>query len=245
MKHLKYIGAVLMMLLVVNFYTPFAYAAAFAGVDNFDSYSNGDLNGNSGGSGWSTAWAGDTTFDVQGSVTYNSSAKAMGVVSNTSAEDDILRTFPGTDSGDFYFALRTNTTTVTSDYCSIEIWNGATFGGVLAQLNLGTTELRTYDGSFHALTTFSADTWYIINVNFVSTTQFKVRWKVGGGSFSSFTSDMTYTSSVSSPDKINLAVLRNSASDCYMDEFGTSDPDGGGGGGASPTSSGDDIIAFI
>lgn len=213
------------LLLTLNFFVaPLAYAAAYAGIDNFDSYGNGDLNGLNSGSGWATAWSGSVNYDVQAATTFNSSTKAVQVTGG-GAENDISRTFTGVDSGDFYWAMRTNSTATNADYCGIEIWNGGTFGGVLGQLNQGDGTLRTYDGSFHTLTSFSADTWYIINVNFVSSTQFKVRWKVSGGTFSAFTSPMTYTSSVTSPDKINLACLDVNSTVDYFDEFGTSDPD--------------------
>ena len=64
--------------------------ADWSATDNFDSYSNGDLNTQNGGTGWSAAWSGATSYDVQGTTTY-SGAKAVQFV-HAAGDQQIDRT---------------------------------------------------------------------------------------------------------------------------------------------------------
>jgi len=201
--------------------------AAWAGIDNFDSYGDGDLHGESGGSGWSDAWGGSTAYDVQGTTTFGGSTKA--VQHDTSSTGTIVRTLTSSvDSGDLYYAIRTDDASL--DGIQFEIQDGATLGGAVSFENDGgaTYQIRV---STHAvadiLESLAADTWYIININFVSSTQFKVRAKVEGGSFNAYSSDLTYINSVNNPDRLDMTSfpIGSGQVNLYIDEIGTTDPD--------------------
>lgn len=198
----------------------------FASIDSFNSYSDGDLSGGNGGSGWSGAWSGDSTFDIQSSITLSGSGKAVAVTGSTSGEDGVNRTFSDVESGHMYFAMRASQV-VATDYCTMELYDNSTLATYvsLAQ-DPNSIRVAHSGGSATLLNPFSSNTWYIFDVEFLSSTTFRVRYKVDGGSWNSYTSNLTYTNSVSSPNKVNLACsTATNGTDFYIDEISTSDPD--------------------
>jgi len=204
------------------------FGAAAGMIDNFESYSVGDLNGGSGGSGWTANWIANTTYDIQSSVTLNAgSTRAIGIVTDTGGEHSGARTFTGVDSGDLYVAMRASGLAA-GTYCGLEAWNGtSTYGGSLVAFRQDPNQLALAGtgGVVTLLNPFVANTWYIVHINFVSATQWRVRWKAAGGTFSSFTANQTYVGSVSSPTRINIACDRRNGVSFYWDSWGTSDPD--------------------
>ena len=61
---------------------------SWTAIENFNSYADGDLNGENGGSGWSGAWSGSVNYDIQGTTTYEG---AKAVVNSTNVNADIQR----------------------------------------------------------------------------------------------------------------------------------------------------------
>ena len=76
-----------------------------ATTDNFNSYSDGVLNGENGGSGWNSIWTGSNAFEVQGTVTYEG-AKAVRVIQGVGQEPTINRSFSPKTSGTLHWAQR-------------------------------------------------------------------------------------------------------------------------------------------
>ncbi|MDA3875151.1 MAG: hypothetical protein PF795_14475 [Kiritimatiellae bacterium] len=104
-------------------------SAALLAYDGFDSYAEGALAGNNGGSGWLSDWESNTvTADVQsgglsysnGSVIINGGSKAITIFgADTNNEQAILRQFtPTTSNGDLYFSylVQSNTADVDDFY---------------------------------------------------------------------------------------------------------------------------------
>lgn len=201
------------------------FGAAFALTDQFDTYSDGDLTGNNGGTGWSGAWSGSTLFDIQGTTVF-AGAKAVRVVNDGGGEDGVERSFTSSvDSGDAYYALRWDSGT--SGYGTLEFYNGSSFGGgiqirddgspkrIVALSSVAPTEL---------LSNPSSGTWYIVHIQFLSATTFRARVKASGGAFGSFSSTLTYAGSVSSLTKFKFTTGNSSGTTFYWDEICTADP---------------------
>src|SRR5690606_17187605 len=88
------------ILLATLFVYDIAYAAAYAGVDDFDSYATGDLTGENGGSGFGGAWSGHTNFDVT-TAQFFSSPNSVSVTS--ASNNNIIRDLTASvDSGNLY-----------------------------------------------------------------------------------------------------------------------------------------------
>jgi hypothetical protein len=156
--------------------------AAVIPADNFNSYSNGDLTGNSGGSDWSAAWSGSTNYDVQGTTVYEG-AKAIGNTSNSSG--NISRTFSAVTSGVFSVAMRRS---VNDTGLTRTLWeytgDGTQYGVELAAS--GNILLKSASGDV-TLQSYSADTWYVIELQ-VDTAVPRARARVDGGTWSSWAS---------------------------------------------------------
>ena len=96
--------------------------------------------------------------------------------------------------------------------------DAASFVRLVVDDNSGVTEL---------LNPVVSGTWYIINVNFISGSTFKVRWKASGGTWSSFTGTLTWRNSISTGiDTINMDCGDTTVGNIYrVDQIGTTDPD--------------------
>jgi len=199
--------------------------AAYAGIDTFDTYSDGDLTGENGGSGFSGAWSGSTGYDVQGVTTFGGSSKAVDL---DTANVEIDRTLSATiDSGDMYFAIRYDGADG-SGASSVQLLDGTTFGMSVQLRDDGSPRrliVASSVGITELLATAVSTTWYIVNVNFLSSTTFKVRFKAEGGSFSAFTGTLTYSNTVSNPGVVRLAHSNGIVDNFFWDEIGTTDPD--------------------
>jgi hypothetical protein len=148
-------------------------------VDNFNSYSDGDLAGNNGGSGWSAAWSGSANHDVQGTVTYEG-AKA---VQNSVGTGNISRTFTSRSSGVVRVAMRRSS-------------NGSGQSRILAEDSGGTTQyavemastgqfvLKSTEGDTN-VAAYSADTWYVVDLEF-DTSVPRQRARIDNGTWSAW-----------------------------------------------------------
>lgn len=196
--------------------------AAYSYTQNFDSLNTGDLNEQD-------SWEGPTTFDVETSVKFKG-AKAVGIV-GSDGSGSILRNITGVDSGDMYYATRISGAGYADDGNGILFFGSTDFAAQAGWLGFSDTGSGTYfqvreNGGWDALFAPTADAWYIIHINFINATTFKVQWKIAGGSFSAYTATKTWQSSVSSPACLLLSSGVATANiTYYWDEIGTSDPD--------------------
>lgn len=176
---------------------------AWVAEDDFDSYSDGDLNTLNGGTGFSGAWTADTDYDIQGTTTYEG-AKA---VTQTSSNGGATRTLT-TDvaSGILYVATRANSTMISSDDSTLRLWDttGSSDIRVLVGWHTGTIKY----GSSSTLTTLisspAANTWYLIEIELVAGGNYKLRYH-DGTSWSTQTSSLApYTGDGGDVRTVNL-----------------------------------------
>lgn len=201
-----------LVILAFFFCAPFAQAAAYSYTQTFDSLTTGNLNGQD-------SWSGATTYQVETTTKFKG-AKACSVASGN---NDMQRTITAVDSGDMYWAMEYSGTN--SGYGGMYFYNGATLAG-LVRFDSGPSVIEVLGSGAYTtiLSNPVSDTWYIINVNFISATQFKVRIKAAGGAWGSFTSALTWQSSVSTITVLGLEGNVSGAT-YYWDEIGTTDPD--------------------
>jgi hypothetical protein len=144
--------------------------------DNFDSYPNGDLTGNNGGTGFSGAWGAGAAYDVQGTTTYQG-AKA---ITQTAANQQITRTLT-TDvaTGTLYIAMRANSTMINnSGDGTFRLLDTGGSVRVLVGYHSNTFKYGS-GGSLVTLFTPAADTWYLIEIELVTGGDYKLRYHNG------------------------------------------------------------------
>lgn len=200
-------------LLILFLVLPFTSYGAWVATDDFESYSNGDLNGQSGGTGWSGAWSGSTAFDVQGTTVYEGT-KAVKATNPNGVIDRILTT--GTNSGTVYFALRRSGTTNdgTVDFRAS--------GTNKIRISLNDNNIRAYDNSsFNTiLTGFATDTWYLFEVIYTDTS-YTIKYHDGASWSSSYG---PYTIDSGNVTGIRLSGGGSGTGDIYWDYIGDTDP---------------------
>lgn len=133
--------------------------------DNFESYSDGDLNGQG-------SWSGSTYFDVQSSVTKTGS-KAVSV--GTIAANTIAKAFPsGVASGTQAFYIR-STGTHATDAVTFRLTEGGTRKIIFGMLN-GNFVYHNGAG-YQTISAYSINTWYAITIEWRSSDK-KARYKI-------------------------------------------------------------------
>jgi len=195
--------------------------ATYAGIDNFDSYSDGDLHAENGGSGWAGAWSGSTYFDVQGSVT-RSGAKAVEMVSDATEPSIFRQLSAAADAGDIYFSFRRSGA---DDQFGLAFRSGGTASGDAAfevkwendgdLVLIGTTTVNIATGA-------GTGTWYDIHVNIVSTTTCRARAKTASaGAWGAYSSTVTYKNTKNSFDWVGFVFdsLGGGTPTFYFDEI--------------------------
>lgn len=194
--------------------------SAYAGVANFDDLSTGALAGQAGGSGFSGNWvlyAGLSGINVQNTVV-QAGTQAIGATTGDHITERALAS--SVSSGDLYVALRTSS----AGFIAVDLRNTVAADRA-SQFGIKGGNLFYNDGSGDTtISTAAANTWYIFNQNFISSTQWKVRVKAAGGSFNSFTGTLTYGGGISNPAAVMFETNGNSG-DIYGDSLGTTDPD--------------------
>ena len=163
--------------------------AAWTYIQNFNSLNTADLTGQD-------SWSGDVLFDVQESVVQEG-AKAVLGSPPSSTEIYINRTLPaGVDSGTMIFYVRATKTS--GEAGSLQFRVGTTFAGRIrlnADIYIDGTTTESIKSAF------SANTWYKITVEFLSSTTFRA--KVDDGAFSAA---ITYDSGQSNPDTVRFTA---------------------------------------
>lgn len=175
--------------------------------DNFDSYTNGDLAGQGN-------WLNGAAPQVQGTVTQNSSAKAIsrGAGGSTPITDNTLGTSITTDGSTFSFYTRTtNANDGGGGSFGVNFYDGTTLLFSLKQ-SQDNNDIRIIGATTQSvLGTLASDTWYQaeIEFNFTSNT---ARARVNNG---------TWSSSVSAVGSVDISQITRIAIE-YGGTTGTS-----------------------
>lgn len=179
---------------------------AWVAVDNFDSYTDGDLATQNGGTGWSAAWGGSTNYDIQGTVTYQG-AKAVVNSTNANANTDSRALTSTTTSGVFYVAMRKGVNNAGVWAVKLASSTGATLtrrfaivfnasGNIVLE---GTTNVTLLAG-------YSANTWYVFRITF-DTVANTATAAVNTGAYQSGTAWGTESSAVTGANSGAIAGL--------------------------------------
>ncbi len=183
--------------------------------DNFDSYSDGDLNGENGGSNWSGAWSGDGEFDVQDGLIIEGT-KTVKVTHDSGNNFNMVRSFTALTVGLVYVTVRRSTNSNGNFYVILrEGGTSRVFIRIGADGNISIFDNGI--GDYQVIQAYSANTNYRIGIEFNNPSQAnKARANVDNGTFTSW-----YT--VNGGSYTNLDTIRfnatdsSSAVDAYFD----------------------------
>lgn len=141
---------------------------------DFNGLSDGDLNGQGGGTGWTGNWAGGTNYDVQGTTRYEG---AKAIIGDNSSIDRTLTTAVSGDGNIVYFAARRSVTNSGQSYVHFQSAGGSRCGIIMN--NAGA--IKTYPGSASTiLASYSANTWYVFKLTMnVASNTFDVDYSTG------------------------------------------------------------------
>lgn len=219
---------------------------AWVAEENFDSYSDGDLPANNGGTGWSNSWQDvfqGTDTDVQGTTTYQGAKAAQYVGSTASAVQRSLTT--AVSSGVMYIALRAAQTN--GGGFSVSLRNSSDSGIINIQFDAvdgrGTTGniyLLGRSGGTPTVATivsgYSANTWYAIRLTFdTGADTFSAAGSSGAyGSGGSYGTESTTLNTLSSGDAARIQLSAESTTaDYFVDYISGTDPLTASAGGAT------------
>jgi len=191
-----------------------AFLAHASLIDGFDSYSDGDLNGQG---SWGTA----TDFQVQGSTVF-SGTKAVKV---SAGSVTIKKSFTPQMTGSQRVSGRVADSTTTGLW-TFRIYESPS--SPVITIRTSSNKLQYFDGStYNDIGTVAGDTWFTVDIEWRSS-DFNARYSLNGGSWTAW--DTAWGASWSSGlDEIRLVNDSASASDAFWDEL-----DIGGGTPASP-----------
>lgn len=188
--------------------------------DNFDSYADGNLEGSSGGYGWTSDWLLDTAnvgsgWDVQITTVYGGS---KAIVLNDTSWGRPYRKFTASSTGSACFAFR----------------RSEKGGGLYLTLQSGTTEviylyfgamlgadISIHNGSaWVGVTTYNVDTWYPIEIQWDGITQpGKHRVRIySNGAWGDYTPWMNTYASFTTIDTIKFDPPWLGNGDSFVDE---------------------------
>lgn len=169
--------------------------------EDFESYSEADLTGQG-------SWSGDSSYDVSTSLPYEGTKGVVNADTSGSAKA-ISKTGTTTDDGalTFYFRATNNT----SERAFI-LKEGGTQCVYMRFANDG--DIEFWDGgTYEPLGTYSADTWYEVQLEWRSSDH-KIRWNINKGGWTDW--DTTQASWSSGLNTITLNIDQNSG-ECYFD----------------------------
>lgn len=204
----------LAILSVFLFFTPVPYAhAAWTPIETFDSYTAGSsLNGDSGGSGWATAWS--VTAGTVTSATAPAGSMT-GKSANATFQSGAARTFTAVNSGSVFFQMQTSATPAGGD-SALVAFQDTTIPTNRFWINFGTgntLQATSNTAGANTIGTYALNTTYLIHVTFTSTT-FSVT--VNGGATQG---PFACTSNNCNINNINMDT-GNSPSQIYVDSIG-------------------------
>jgi len=191
-----------------KYYIALAIAIFFAGVlpasaqvvDDFDSYTDGDLTGQG-------SWSGDVTFDVEGTV-FQAGTKA---VKSATTNDEIVKTFTLAATGMQTVWGRISTTN--ADAWALRMKEGAS-ERIAVRTNAG--NLEYYNGaSYVVIGAITVDTWFQVDIDWDFSQQ-KARYRLNAGTWTAFANLLSnMTAGIS-----GMALQHNNgAGDAYYDSL--------------------------
>ena len=176
--------------------------------DNFDSYTDGDLNTQG-------TWSASSTYDIQG-VLVKAGAKAVHI--NIAAQDDFAeKSFTATtnDTQKFFFRVEQTNKSV-----AIVFKDGASISAFFIQFR-SDASLRLEAGSSVTLdASYDLGTWYEIDVSWRSSDS-KCRARVDGGAWTAWTAPFSGWTSI---DRIRISNSSSGNTSGYFDEFSDGAP---------------------
>ena len=196
--------------------TPLKPSGSVGGfTDNFNAYTNGDLNGQG-------SWSGSTGWDVQGTTVFEG---AKAVMATTGGGDfTITRTFTPEASGSKYFAIRK--TSNTNGKMFVRFSNG---GASVAMVKLDTGTIYYYNGAWTSWGAIAADTWYVVNLEWdeslgAGAGQVRYRWH-NGTSWSAYTAWTFLDDAFNSLSRIQVIEEHTgTAVDVFFDDLSETNP---------------------
>lgn len=165
---------------------------AWVATDNFDSYTAGNpLNGDNGGSGWSTAWA--VTIGGTGSITTQTAPAggqggiAMDTTASSGGSSVAARTFAAVTAGMVHFAINPSQTNTSSEQDGFYFFQGAT-NFLILRMGIGTSQFQAYNSdttNYEDSGAITANAWNTIDLRWGGTvTTNKYNISVNGGAYS-------------------------------------------------------------
>ena len=178
-------------------------------IDNFNSYSDGDLNGQG-------SWSGSTLFDVEG-TTVQEGTKAVSNVSATGGE--IAKGFTIQANGVQRFYIRQVDGTLADNSGTFQLKEGAT---VIVQLFRWSTsngsDLRYQTGAstYTNFGTLTSGNWFYVDIEWRSSDKY-IRYSFNGGAFTSWVAPVNnFTSGI---DTVVLQRYNAGTGETNFDNF--------------------------
>jgi len=201
---------------------------AWVALQDFNETSNGNLSGNTGGSGWSVGWAGAGTTNL------NTSEFQV----DTVAPSEGVRSVHVDCASVSAYIERLLTTAVTAGTVYMQVRCAQTNKVLILNLNKTTgsnTMLVKFDsdgnikyyndtsGAYVTIQAYSADTYYTVAFDFDTVAQAnKYRVKINAGTYSSYV--VVNAGTFSSITAVSFEHAASSGADFYIDYITTSDP---------------------
>lgn len=200
--------------------------------DTFNTYSDGDLTGNNGGTGWAAAWSGSTNFDVQGTTVYEG-AKAVNNTTNANANISRQLSAAVATTGTLYFAMRRSLNN--SGQIVTNIRNQLNQNAAQVVMNASGNITAGSGGDTVTLVTgYSVNTWYVFRLAFdIAAGTYVVAYSTDAyGSAGSFSADTSAIPMTNTPVSIQYVLYdkdANAGTDLW-DYVSPTSPFSGGGG---------------
>lgn len=175
-------------------------------IDNFNSYNDGDLNGQG-------DWFGSTTFDVQGDVVQEG-AKA---VKNVGTGTEIIEKI-GNQLAEGGIGCRMRITANNSAYAYFGIKEN-TLQCALINFDKDGNIYAYFGGEYYpSIGTYNANQWYFVQIQWRSSPSHQVRYKVDDGEWTDW--GTPYQDWTTGPDRVLLQIINQvEGSTCYWDNI--------------------------
>ena len=170
--------------------------------DNFDSYDNGDLNGQG-------SWSGSTNYDVEGTVYVGTKA-----VQIAPGGGDVSIEKIGTQLAAGAIKIQMRCSNADSNGPVFYIKEGAT--NVAHISFIGPTDIRGYGNPSIVIGSWSVNTWYTISIQWATDPDKLVRFKVDDGAWSDWVEPQAEWTT--GPDRVMLYASTNTGTQ-YWDEI--------------------------
>lgn len=192
---------------------------AWVAIESFDTYSDGDLNGQNGGFGWGGAWVrnGSSVIQITGTQFYNGTKSVVMSTNNTTFYTRNLASAIS-DNGVVYFAMRNNVTNQNNN--AISFRNSSS--GSRIGISMGSSGNIRVNGTT-VVAGYSANTWYVLRLTFsVTNNNLTVATNSGSGwSAESGTISMNNSGNI---DVVGLSMDGTATLTPFIDAITGTDP---------------------